>query len=401
METQVQKTPLSDLLKKSLTAKLTKDEIVRLIKTAYYSRPISKPMQKELGLKDSQLDEKRCLKRIRKIATEPSTSKLNTSASSTAAPTKPTSPPKETTKPETIKDHKKQTPSAPETKPTVSKVDFKHPYYAELLKSDLVSPCDDCLLPFSKLTSTTLTSVTFICGLPQIDRALFSRCLSSRIATVKTSIKSKGLPVPPRLPKQIVSLLIHTLQRAIVKELNQRKAAKLQKRKKAKKSKKKVSPSPPKTKPVLGDPSTYRQFVPSTESELPPRAPTPQEERDTDTGIRSSRLLKVKLESALLSYAIGQLSLPSLAKLCPPKVTARINVNPEFGQSRLAFVTLKKSQLPSETSPGTQEARIPDRVFFEPSVLIHTYLSNRLRLLTLENSIGYDEAMSSSVSLDD
>jgi hypothetical protein len=305
----VPKTTVSSLVKKSFSCKLEKSEIHRLIRLGYYSRPISKATQTELEIKDSELTEQRCLRRIRKhpllnpeksAKPEPSKSKTHSVSKKNSPDIKSLAHKSKTTTRATDK-----TPSDPEKskgKDLPPKKAVKQPKPVEASNSIVLNsikasvppllPCDDCLLPFSKLTSTTLPHVSFLCGTPMIDRSIFSKCLSSRLSQIKTHLRKSGL-TRSRLPKQVVSDQVHLLQRSILLELNNRKDKKTKPAPKEKKAKKSKTQSAPDSNSPQKRRDLDLTFVPAKAeialNALTSPAPAADAQFDKETELRDSR----------------------------------------------------------------------------------------------------------------
>jgi hypothetical protein len=390
-ESTTQKPPLKDLIKKALTAKLTKDEIVRLIKTSYYARPISKALAKELSLKESKLNDKRCLKHVRKVIDTP----VESSSSQKLTPKQVTPSPKPTSS-KTKANAPKARPQPPkEPKTPIKQESFKYLAPLKLEQSDLVNPCDDCLLPFSRLTSTTLPKVTFICGLPKIDRSIFATVLASRISTVKSHIKASKLAVPARLPKHIVSLIIHTLQRSIVKQLNET-ARKAKAPKKSKKSKKATTKAPPPKQPEF---TLETHFVRGTD--LPDKVvnPDPQPENTSDDTVRASYLLVTKIEHVLAKATLGLATLSDLKDLCPQQIKYEDNLYSTAPAERpVSSCVMIDTDLKAMKPNG--KLNINQQWYYaDGPTCLRNYLKARLTLLKIENNFGFEEALRSDVKL--
>jgi hypothetical protein len=409
--------PVSQLIKKSLSVKLEKTEIHRLIRLGYYTRPISKSTQKELDLKDSDLTEKRLLRRIRKhpaLNQEKSVASNQTSTTTRAKVRPSTKPDVKVTTP-----HGKETTTTSPKKPVAKKpAPKKDPKQSkpvkvspnqQVLDSIKTSvppllPCDDCLLPFSKLTSTTLPHVTFICGLPQIDRSIFSKVLSSRLSQIKTHLKKNGLH-RDRLPSKVVSDQVHLLQRSIVlelKSLKDKKPSPTLKKKKAPKSK--TTPAPSKeTEPrtIMFEPEIIRDQKPTL---FPIVADSP----DDSEKVRDAFKLRTKLTHFLASYklnkATGQhvselLSIEQKYSYLDHQFLVKTTPPPGFSRPGLGIYSIQPDGRSIATEPNwTFTLDAPVNSANLPHFMCD-FFSATLELLNITNSFGFSDAMTSTVKI--
>lgn len=241
LDVSTERLSVNDLVKKSLSQKLSDEEILRLVRLSYYSRPLKKDFISKNKL-EKLVNEKGILKSIRSHpllqSGKPSTSTdQKTTSSSPRQPVLSKSASKSTPKAK----NPTQNPAQPAKPQATNKT-----LLAELANSvnPIFNPCDDCLLPFSKLTNTPFPHVSLIMGNPSVNKELFSKCLKARLSAAKTHLRKANLPCA-RLPSAFVAQQIQVLNRSLVLEL---KSVHSKNNTKEKKKKEKASKAPKPTK---------------------------------------------------------------------------------------------------------------------------------------------------------